>query len=63
VVIIRYPQIDNWPILNAFKNNFDRFLVCWACFENIMQHKKYVEPIKKKRDDGYDLKIFMGIKY
>jgi len=26
-VIIRYPQIGNVSILNAFKNNFERFLV------------------------------------
>jgi hypothetical protein len=27
VVIIHYPQIGNEPILNASKNNFDRFLI------------------------------------
>jgi hypothetical protein len=25
-VIIRYPQINDGPILDAFKNSFDRFL-------------------------------------
>jgi hypothetical protein len=60
VVIIRYPQIGNKPILNVLKNNFDQFLVFWVCRENIMQHQKYVEP-RKKEDDGYDLKIFMVI--
>jgi len=58
-VNIRYPQIGNKPILDDFKNNFDRFLVFWACFENIMQHQKYVELRKKKKDDWYDLKIFI----
>jgi hypothetical protein len=38
-VIIRYPQIGNWPIFNASKNNFDRFLVFWVCFENICNTK------------------------
>jgi hypothetical protein len=46
-VIIRYSQIGNERILNAFKNNFDRFAVFWACFENIIQHQKYVESRKK----------------
>jgi hypothetical protein len=59
-VVIRYSQIRNKPILNAFKNNFVRFLVFFACFENIMQHKKYTE-LGKKIDDVYDLKIFMII--
>jgi hypothetical protein len=41
-VIIRYSQIGNEPIpiLNTFKNNFNQFLVFWACFENIMQYRK-----------------------
>jgi hypothetical protein len=54
-VIIRYPQIDNGLILNAFKNKFDWFLVFWICFENIMQYQKHVE-LRKKWDDRYDLK-------
>jgi hypothetical protein len=58
--MIHYQQIGNGSILNAFKNNFDRFLVYWACFENIMQHQKYIEP-RKKGDDGYDLNIFIVI--
>jgi len=60
-VIIRYPQIGNGPILKAFKNNFDRFLVFLACFKKLIQHQKYVEPRKKKVDDRYDLTIFMVI--
>jgi len=47
-VIIRYPLIGNGPILKAFKNNFDLFLVFLACFKNLIQHQKYVEPRKKK---------------
>jgi hypothetical protein len=35
-VIIRYLQRRNEPILNAFKNNFDPFLVFLSCFENII---------------------------
>jgi hypothetical protein len=63
-VIICYPQIGNESFLNAFKNNFVQFLIFWACFENIMQHKRHVETDKKKRvrgDDGCGLKIFMII--
>jgi hypothetical protein len=57
-----YPQIGNRPILNTFKNNFNKFLVSWACFENIVQYQKYVElRKKKKKDDEYDFKIFMVI--
>jgi hypothetical protein len=56
-IIIRYPQRGNVHILNAFKNNFDQYLVFWICFENIVQHKKYVEQSKKRMDDRYDLKI------
>jgi hypothetical protein len=48
VIIIRYPQIGIGPTLNIFKNSFAQFLVFWACFENIMQHQKYVEPKKNK---------------
>jgi len=44
-----HKKIGNELILNAFKNNFDRFLVFLACFENIMQQRKYVEPKKKKK--------------
>jgi hypothetical protein len=47
-LIIQYPKIGNEPILKAFKNNFDRILVFWAYFENIMQHKKYVKSRRKK---------------
>jgi hypothetical protein len=46
-LIIQYPKI----ILKEFKNNFDRILVFWAYFENIMQHKKHVKSRKKKWDD------------
>jgi hypothetical protein len=64
-VTIHYPLIGNGPILNAFKNDFDRFLVFFACFENIIQHRKYVKSRrkrkKKKRNNGYDLKIFIII--
>jgi len=57
-----HKKIGNELILNAFKNNFDRFLVFLACFENIMQQRKYVEPKKKKkRHYGYDLKIALVI--
>jgi hypothetical protein len=41
-VIIRYPQIGNELILNAFKNNFDQFLVFRLILKIIMQHRKYV---------------------
>jgi hypothetical protein len=44
-----YPQIGNRPILNTFKNNFNKFLVSWACFENIVQYQNYVELKKKKK--------------
>jgi hypothetical protein len=61
-LIIQYPKIGNEPILKAFKNNFDRILVFWAYFENIMQHKKYVKSRRKKMGwYGYDLKIFIII--
>jgi hypothetical protein len=50
-----YLQISNGPISNVFKNNFDRFLVFWACFENIMQHRKYVEKKKKRKERKYTL--------
>jgi hypothetical protein len=50
-IIIPYPRIGNGPILKAFQNIFDWFLIFWACFENIMQHRKYVESRKKKGDD------------
>jgi hypothetical protein len=45
-VIIRYPQIgndSNESLLNALKNSFDRFLVFYACFENMTQCQKYLE--------------------
>jgi hypothetical protein len=44
-----YPQIGNRPILNTFKNNFNKFLVSWACFENIVQYQKYVELRRRKK--------------
>jgi hypothetical protein len=47
-IIIPYSRIGNGPILKAFQNIFDLFLIFWACFENIMQHRKYVESRKKK---------------
>jgi hypothetical protein len=62
VFIFHYLQTGNEPILDAFKNNFDMFLVFWDYFKNIMQHKKYVE-LRKKRDDGYDFKIFIVINH
>jgi len=45
-VIIRYPQIgndSNESLLNALKNSFDRFLVFYACFDNMTQYQKYLE--------------------
>jgi hypothetical protein len=38
--IIQYLQIGNEHILNDFffLKKIDRFLVFWACFENIMQY-------------------------
>jgi hypothetical protein len=47
MIIIWNLQIGNCHILKAFKNNLDRFLVFWTCFEKMMQHQKYVGLVKK----------------
>jgi hypothetical protein len=49
IIFIYMYYFFNEPILKTFKNNFDRFLVFWTCFENIMQYQKYVKSKKRRR--------------